>query len=161
VRRIGFLRREDGVAMTEFALVIPVFLVVVAGLLGFGRVFFYWIETNHEASEAARWAVVDRNPYSPQTLQQHAIGGSTIEFQSGTSVCIDYPEDGTPAVNLGDPIRVTIKKPMTLVPILGIGTITIRGSSTQRIERFDADGTYPPTNYKTGAVVGGDIGTCT
>jgi hypothetical protein len=50
---------------------------------------------------------------------------------------------------------------MTLVPILGIGSITIRGSSTQRIERFDTDGLYPPTHYKTGAVVGGDIGTCT
>ncbi len=49
--------------MTEFALIIPVFLLVVAGLLGFGRVFFYWIETNHDASETARWAVVDRNPY--------------------------------------------------------------------------------------------------
>ena len=55
-------RREDGVAMTEFALIVPIFLVIVAGLLGFGRVFFYWIETNHMASETARWAVVDRNP---------------------------------------------------------------------------------------------------
>ena len=129
--------------MTEFALVVPVFLLVVAGLLGFGRVFFYWIETNHEASEAARWAVVDRNPYAPgQTLQQHAIGGSTQEFQSGTDVCIDFPPDGTPAVNLGDPVRVTIEKPFSFVPLVGVGTITIRGSSTMRIERFD-DGTYP------------------
>ena len=71
MRRID-LRREDGVAMTEFALIVPVFLLIVAGLLGFGRVFFYWIETNHMASETARWAVVDRNPYDPgQTLQQH------------------------------------------------------------------------------------------
>ena len=61
MRRVN-LKREDGVAMTEFALIVPVFLLIVAGLLAFGRVFFYWIEANHMASETARWAVVDRNP---------------------------------------------------------------------------------------------------
>ena len=72
MRRMN-LRREDGVAMTEFALIVPVFLLIVAGLLAFGRVFFYWIEANHLASETARWAVVDRNPVrTRQTLQQHA-----------------------------------------------------------------------------------------
>ena len=64
MRRMN-LKREDGVAMTEFALIVPVFLLIVAGLLAFGRVFFYWIEANHMASETARWAVVDRNPYAP------------------------------------------------------------------------------------------------
>ena len=63
MRRVN-LKREDGVAMTEFALIVPVFLLIVAGLLAFGRVFFYWIEANHMASETARWAVVDRNPYA-------------------------------------------------------------------------------------------------
>ena len=58
-------RREDGVAMAEFALILPVFLMIVVGLLGFGRVFFYWIQANHVASETARWAIVDRNPYAP------------------------------------------------------------------------------------------------
>ena len=122
MRYLAAMRRENGVAMTEFALVVPMFLIIVGGLLGFGRVFFYWIETNHEASEAARWAVVDRNPYRPETLQQHAIGGSTQEFETGTSVCIDFPADGTLGNNLGDPVRVRIEKDLTLVPILGIGT---------------------------------------
>ena len=64
MRRLKF-RREDGVAMTEFALILPIFMVIVAGLLGFGRVFFYWIQANHVANETARWAIVDRNPYAP------------------------------------------------------------------------------------------------
>ena len=59
-RKLG---REDGVAMTEFALVLPVFMLIVAGLLAFGRVLFYWIEANHLANETARWAAVDRRPY--------------------------------------------------------------------------------------------------
>ena len=48
-------RRGDG----QFALIVPVFLLIVVGLLVFGRLFFYWIETNHPANETARWAVVD------------------------------------------------------------------------------------------------------
>ena len=71
VKRID-LRRNDGVAMTEFALVLPVFVLIIVGLLSFGRVLYYWIETNHVASETARWAIVDQNPFTPQTLQEHA-----------------------------------------------------------------------------------------
>ena len=96
MRRLNF-KREDGVAMTEFALILPIFMVIVAGLLAFGRVFFYWIEANHVANETARWAVVDRNPYAPTTLQQHVRGCSTVEFENGVRVCIDFPDGSTPA----------------------------------------------------------------
>ena len=102
MRRMN-LKREDGVAMTEFALIVPVFLLIVAGLLAFGRVFFYWIEANHMASETARWAVVDRNPYAPVTLQQHAAQNSTTEFANDVQVCIDFPSG---VVDLGEPVRV-------------------------------------------------------
>ena len=146
--------------MTEFSLVLPMFLVIVAGLLGFGRVFFYWISANHLASETARWAAVDRNPDpatygDPNTaLQAYARdNGGTIEF-SDAKVCIHYlgggPPDENPAV--GGPVEVTIAKPFSFVPILGIGTIMIRASSTMRIERF-ADGTGP-TNYRLGSPFG-------
>ena len=135
--------------MTEFALILPVFMLIVIGLLIFGRVFFYWIETNHLASETARWASVDRNPAEtdtpPRTLHDYArSGGQTLEFERDTRVCIDYPE-GAP-LELGDPVRVRVQKPFT---VIGGWTITIRGSSTIRIERL-ANSTsaakYTPTS---------------
>ena len=146
--RRSILRRDDGVAMTEFALILPIFMVIVAGLLGFGRVFFYWIQANHVANETARWAIVDRNPYDPETLQQHAANSATSEF-AGAKVCIT--RTGT---ELGDPLEVTVAKPFTFVPIMNIGTITIRASSTMRVERLS--GTDPvtkdaiPTAYAEG-----------
>jgi Flp pilus assembly protein TadG len=152
VKRLNF-RREDGVAMTEFALILPIFMVIVAGLLGFGRVFFYWIQANHVANETARWAIVDRNPYAPTTLQQHAANSSSVEFNSGsdqTTVCIQ--RDGT-SLNLGDPLDVTVAKPFAFVPILGIGKITIRASSTMRVERLgavDASNNAIPSSYTEG-----------
>ena len=149
MRRIK-LGREDGVAMTEFALVLPVFVLIIAGILSFGRVFFYWIETNHLANETARWAVVDRNPYAPKTLQDHARDASSTEFQKDVNVCIDLPEGAI----VGRELRVRIQKPFSLVPLLNAGVITIRGSSIMRIERFD-NGTSP-TNYD----VTKNVGTC-
>lgn len=156
MRRID-LKREDGVAMTEFALIVPVFLVIVAGLLAFGRVFFYWIETNHMASETARWAVVDRNPYvtQGQTLQEHAAQSATIEFESDVAVCIDFPGKTRTTADLGDPVRVRIQKPFNFLPILGMGSITIRGSSTMRIERLANND--DPQSYTDAD----NIGTCT
>ena len=148
MRRID-LRRSDGVAMTEFALILPIFMVIVAGLLGFGRVFFYWIQANHVASETARWAIVDRNPYGPgETLQQHAANSATVEFSQGpqeATVCITLQGDKAE----GAPLEVTVHKPFTFVPILNIGTITIRAASTMRVERLGAvDASNKPIPYQ-------------
>ncbi len=145
MRRMN-LKREDGVAMTEFALIVPVFLLIVAGLLAFGRVFFYWIEANHMASETARWAVVDRNPYGPvRRCSSTPRRTSTVEFANDVKVCIDFPESGD--ADLGEPVRVRIQKPFNFLPILGMGQITIRGSSTMRIERLANNG--DPGSYAT------------
>ncbi len=173
MRRIS-LRREEGVAMTEFALIVPVFLIIVVGFLAFGRIFFYWIEANHEANEAARWAAVDRNPYKTcasdpptgaggcQSLQQHALGGSTVEFQSNTEACIFFPGTSRTTATIGDRVKVDIRKPYRLrIGLPGFQPvdmgITIRGSATMRIERFDSGN--DPVNYSDAA--GHNIGTCT
>ena len=154
VRRRIDLRREDGVAMTEFALIVPVFMLIVVGMLVFGRLLFYWIETNHVASETARWAVVDRNPYKTcttaptglpgcQSLQQSAKKRATEEFDDSVAVCIDYPGkswDGA-TVKAGDPVRVRVQVPVSFVKFFGWG-VTIKGSATMRLERI-ADTTTP------------------
>src|SRR5262245_60412347 len=132
MRRVD-VRREDGVAMAEFALIAPVFLLFVAGLITFGRIFFYWIDSNHLANETARWAAVDHNPYAPTTLQRHVLDSGTLEFQDA-NVCINF-EDATPAV--GEFLTVKVQKPFHFLPILEIGRITIRAASTQRMESFE------------------------
>ena len=148
--------------MTEFALVLPMLMVIVVGMLAFGRVFFYWIDANHLANETARWAAVDRNPYDtatpPQTLQQHVLASGTLEFQDAR-VCLDFPDgpDGNPTTADGESVRVRVQKPFDFLPILGIGKITIRGSSTMRIERLegtDTAGNYVPANYTAGSLNG-------
>ena len=152
--RRGKWRSQRGVALVEFALVLPVFVLLVVGLINFGRVFFYWIEVNHLANETARWAVVDRNPYYGQTLQEHARRSATNEFQSDVAVCIDFPGTSFASVGIGDPLRVRVQKPFSFTPLLHLGTIRVKGSATLRVERI-ANG-QDPTAFSNGE----NIGTC-
>jgi hypothetical protein len=92
------------------------------------------------ASETARWAVVDRNPYAPaQSLQQHAQSSATREFASRAEVCIDFPlsdtSDPDDDVELGEPVHVSIEVPVAFAGFFGID-VTINGSSTMRVERL-------------------------
>lgn len=136
--------------MTEFALVLPVFLLIVAGLLAFGRVFFYWISANHAANETARWAAVDRNPFAPTTLKAHVRNSVTAEFSDNAVVCITLPEGSA----VGRPVTVTVEAPFTFVPLLDIGTLTIRGSATMRIERLAGPDGISPAAYTPDPISG-------
>src|SRR5919204_3332893 len=61
-RALRRARREEGVAMVEFALVLPILLVILAGIVKFGQAFNYYIDETHLASEGSRFASVNQNP---------------------------------------------------------------------------------------------------
>ena len=125
--------------MTEFALIAPVFMLIVVGMLVFGRLFFYWIETNHLANETARWAVVDRNPYrtAGQTLQRQRArsarrrSSTTTPPSASTIPGKTLRRRSSPAIPCGCSVQV----PFSFVKFFGWG-VTIKGSSTMRLERI-------------------------
>src|SRR6266536_3564927 len=55
----GHLVREDGVALIEFALVLPLLLLLVLGVIDFGKAFNYKNDETHLANQAARYAAVN------------------------------------------------------------------------------------------------------
>ena len=98
-RRLAF-RDQKGAALVEFTLVLPILLLVLIGMLEFGRVFNYWIDETHLANATARWAAVDRNPGPGGTLQESVQqqadtdelrNGGTASVPAGAEVCIDFP----------------------------------------------------------------------
>ena len=58
-RRLRRLRRDDGVAATEFALILPVLLLLTLGIIDGSLLFFKWLTIGQTSREAAR-AVVDQ-----------------------------------------------------------------------------------------------------
>jgi Flp pilus assembly protein TadG len=146
-------RSEKGVALVEFALLLPVLALLLFGLLDFGKAFNYWIDETHLANEGARWAVVNKNPNTSGTLQQYIRSqattpelrdGGTSSVSGPLSVCIAFPS-GTS--NVGDPVKVTVETTYNWLGLIAdrisVASSTIRGSATMRLEA-------QPTNFTAG-----------
>jgi Flp pilus assembly protein TadG len=143
---------ETGAAIAEFALVLPILVVLLFGMLDFGKAFNYWIDETHLANEGARWAVVNKNPDPgagtlQEYIQQQATtnelrNGGTSSVANPAEVCITFP-NGTS--NVGDPVEVTVSASYSWLSFLGLDVTetAITGRSTMRLEA-------EPTNYSAG-----------
>lgn len=142
-------RDERGTAVAEFALVLPILLVVVLATLDAGKAFNYWIDSTHLANEAARYAAVHKRLVAGQSIEQSIINqATTTELKGKLDICIRHPTGagGTTGQN-GDPVEVKVESTygwlQFLVGRTGIATSQIRGVSSMRIETaYLNDGTY-------------------
>jgi Flp pilus assembly protein TadG len=157
------IQRDQGQALVEFALVLPVLLLVLFGLVEFGRGFNYWNDATHISAEGARFAVVNRkpNPNDTASLQEQLRNqADTPELRNGGSnalptpaqVCVSFP-NGTS--NIGDPVQVTMTFTYHWLTLLDkvsklidnkkgfTAATTFTAKSIMRIE-------MPPTNYGAG-----------
>lgn len=142
----GILRDERGTALVEFALLLPVLMLVLVGILYFGRAMNYDEQETHLVNEAARYATVDQVPAgaigslgqwvrSQVDSSELANGTGSV---SGTQVCIGYGPGGTA---VGQPVTVTMKFTFSWVPVLKItvASTTIQRTATMRIEASPTD----------------------
>jgi Flp pilus assembly protein TadG len=147
------LRNEDGAALVEFALVLPLLLVLLLGMVDLGKAYNYWIDETHLSNTAARWAAVNKNPGPGATLQQsirdeadtdELKNGGTDSIANPVQVCVSFP-NGTS--NVGDPVKITVSADYNFLSFLtsqsGLTAKTITGSSTMRLEAV-------PTNFSAG-----------
>src|SRR5258708_3022184 len=52
----GMIRKEEGQSLTEFALLVPLLLLLICGILDFGRVMYAYLHLNMAAQETVRLA---------------------------------------------------------------------------------------------------------
>lgn len=140
---------ERGAVMVEFALVLPMLLLLVVGMLQFGILLNAWIDESHLASSGARYAAVNQNPgadASPsRTLQEHIKqAADTQDLRDRATVKICFPENTS---EVGDPVKVEMSYTYQLLPLIGGIAIPIEGNATMRLEAV-------PTNFT-------DDGPCT
>ena len=141
--------------MVEFALVLPLLLLLLIGMIHFGKAFNYWNDATHLSAEGARFAVVNRKPDPASGLSLQAQirnqadtpelrNGGTGAVAAPAQVCVDFP-NGTS--NIGDPVRVRMSFTYSWLPLIAnrIGTAqtTINASSVMRLEAR-------PTSYAAG-----------
>ena len=147
VRTSRSLRGESGVAIVEFALVLPILLLIMVAIFDFGRALNYWADTTHLSAEGARLAAVDRIPDDGTSLQAYIREqADTAELRGDNAtpsesvpdpveVCVTSDGD-----EVGDPVEVSVTTTYHLISMLDslpnvAPTITITGESTMRRER--------------------------
>src|SRR5437870_11459882 len=82
-RALRRCRDERGVALTEMALVLPLLLLLILGMVDFGKAINYWIDNTHLANEGARLAVVNSNAGGATALQDYLVGQTASAEQRG------------------------------------------------------------------------------
>ena len=142
----AFACRQSGAAVVEFAVLVPVLLLIVLGTADFGLAMNTYNNETQLANEGARWAVVDRNPGSGSLQEYIKSQGDTAEIRDEATVCISFP---TGSQNVGDPVQVTVSVDFSWLPfitnkIAGAGaSTTLTGKAVMRLE-------HTPTNYGAG-----------
>jgi len=162
IRYRRWLADERGTALVELGIVLPLLMVLLLGMLDFGKAFNSWIDETHLANEGARLAAVNygvagcTNPNPDvclaQYVQQNAdtaelksgrSGDSYAPAQSSAQVCISYPQNTakSPATSglIGDPVQVTVSVDYKWLNYvtgrLNLGTTPITGKATMRLEQ--------------------------
>ncbi len=151
---------ERGQATVEFAIVLPLVLLLIVGMIEFGKAFNYWLSLNHLANETARWAAVDTVPPhdaapantapSEQDLQEYVVRqigsqelldqvapiptGQTQRDLDNIVICYK-PTSVPPAARIGDATTVQVTAPYTLPLLLGSRKIKLTGRATVRLEQ--------------------------
>lgn len=139
-------RSQDGAAAVEFALIVPVLLLVVAGVMNFGFVFAQQISLNNAARQAVRYSVVDGRTCS----QIQAEGKNSAETVGMTGSQVPTPvitNCGTPSAKPcagrppGTNITVTMQRPgasnswvINMPPFNLIPVPTLTGTGVMRCE---------------------------
>jgi len=89
-------RPGRGQALVEFALIIPIFLVIMVGIFDLGRAVFAYNTLTNAAREGARIAIV--NQYKPTIIERAKQQTAIVELDD-PSVTVNFfqvKSDGTP-----------------------------------------------------------------
>jgi Flp pilus assembly protein TadG len=130
---------DGGVALVEFAIVAPLFFMLIFGVIEFGWAFYQHLDVRHGAREGARLAAVNykttANPTAAEQVQE--IVDELCDRMDSGNADIDVQITRTGAA-VGDELTVHVSKDLDTItgffdPI--IGDIDIDESVTSRLEQ--------------------------
>jgi Flp pilus assembly protein TadG len=132
-------RHSRGQTLVEFALILPIFILVLVGIFDMGRAVYAYNTISNAAREAVRLAIVDQNTTA---VTDEAIGRAsglgltapdiTVAFKTA-----DLAGDCSAPYGVGCVAVVTVEYEYNAAtPIIGnlVGTIEMSATSRQAIE---------------------------
>jgi Flp pilus assembly protein TadG len=97
------MRAENGAVAVEFALLLPLLLMIIVGTIEFGRVYSQFQVFNGAAREGARCAAVQSTPFTDCVVQDEIDRAASPYDPAATATVSRLCTDST----VGDPVRVS------------------------------------------------------
>jgi Flp pilus assembly protein TadG len=133
-------RSSRGQSLVEFAITLPILLLIMVGILDLGRVYFAYISLTNAAREGARYGAAHPTQVgdcsTPNTIKYHAcqeVDGNIVKpidltINVTCNPCTPGPSD-TPGINNPIVVNVTYSFPLITTYIFGGGTILLQTSA--------------------------------
>jgi len=116
-------RSERGAALVEMAIILPILLLLVFGLVEFARAYNTKAVITHASREGVRVLAITGD----------AGDAAAAARQAGTPLDPTLMSVSSTTCTPGDPTTVTVSYPFEwLVPIIGSGTLTIATTAVMR-----------------------------
>jgi Flp pilus assembly protein TadG len=126
---------QKGAAMVEFAIVLPLLLLIVFGIIEFGIIFYDQQVITNASREGARYGIVSQTPRVTQAQIRQRVKdycfNNLITFGSTNRTPVDADIDTTAKIAPGFPIddlRVTVRWNYQFLVIQAIGSAFFGGS---------------------------------
>lgn len=112
-------RRRRGQSMTEFAIFVSILFLIVAGMVDFGRAFFYYNALRDAAGEGAFYGSYDPSNTAEIIRRVRYTSDTPIDLADTTDVAVNVETFGN--LCAGNTIRVTVTYQMKVVtPFVGM-----------------------------------------
>ena len=109
----GRVRQDLGAAAVEFALLLPLLLLIIFGIIDFGRMLNAQTTTNQAAREAARVVMLGGDRSDAQERVDWAVGGDGLASTVINSACPANPD-------ADDDAQVTVTYQFTFITPVGV-----------------------------------------
>ncbi|MEX2236491.1 MAG: TadE family protein [Dehalococcoidia bacterium] len=120
IRRPGSRRGERGQALVEFALVLPLLLIMLFGIIDFGRALQTYITINNASREGARFGSI-----SPSGNIQQKVRTAAGDFGDDVTIVVSFPS----GQDSGDSVIVDVDYEYQMITPLGAMLSTFTGGS--------------------------------
>lgn len=108
-RRVN-IEDEKGAAAVEFALVLPIFILLVLGIVTFGLIFKDYLGISHAAREGARWAALGASKAEVET--KAAAAAPQIDWGSANLSMAGVGAGGAIESDQGNPVTISVSYPL-------------------------------------------------
>jgi Flp pilus assembly protein TadG len=125
---------ENGQAVVEFAVILPVLLMILFAILQFGIVFNNYIQVTAAAREGARKAAVSRSlgTSSAENAATAAAKAAAPGLKQG-NINVTYPNSPTFVQGSDVSVKVTYPYSISLLGII-VRSGTLSSTTTMRVE---------------------------